>query len=220
MTYVMSDIHGHRPRFDAMLQQIDLQPEDKLYVLGDVIDRNPHGLSVLYQLMRMPNATMLLGNHEHMMLKVLAEPEDEDRLDLWYHNGGEITHDKWKRLSTPTRQNMIRYLMQAPVNVSLRVGDTDYLLVHGAPEASWNGDTWKYDDATMYAVWERLDPDVCYAEDQTIIFGHTPTLYYQHGSPMRIWHGERMIGIDCGSAYASGRLACLRLEDMQEFYAD
>ena len=40
MIYVMSDIHGHEGRFDSILKQIDLQPEDTLYVLGDVIDRN------------------------------------------------------------------------------------------------------------------------------------------------------------------------------------
>ena len=39
MIYVMSDIHGNTRRFDSILKQIDLQPEDTLYILGDVIDR-------------------------------------------------------------------------------------------------------------------------------------------------------------------------------------
>ena len=29
-----------------------------------------------------------------------------------------------------------------------------------------------------------------------------------------------MIGIDCGCAYLDGRLGCLRLDDMQEFYSE
>ena len=37
---------------------------------------------------------------------------------------------------------------------------------------------------------------------------------------MRIYHGNRMIGIDCGCAYKNGRLACLRLDDMKEFYSE
>jgi hypothetical protein len=38
---------------------------------------------------------------------------------------------------------------------------------------------------------------------------------------MKIWHGGQMIGIDCGSGYPDvGRLACLRLDDMKEFYSD
>lgn len=42
MIYVLSDIHGNAKNFDAILQQICLQPEDILYILGDVIDRHPH----------------------------------------------------------------------------------------------------------------------------------------------------------------------------------
>ena len=34
MTYVMSDIHGNKRNFDSILKQINLQPDDELYVLG------------------------------------------------------------------------------------------------------------------------------------------------------------------------------------------
>ena len=47
MIYVMSDIHGQKRRFDSVMKQINLQPEDTLYVLGDVIDRNPDGIKIL-----------------------------------------------------------------------------------------------------------------------------------------------------------------------------
>ena len=45
---------------------------------------------------------------------------------------------------------------------------------------------------------------------------------------MRIWHGPDRMDIDCGSAYPDvqdknaefiGRLACIRLDDMREFYS-
>ena len=218
MTYVMSDIHGNLKRFRSVLEQIDLQPEDTLYVLGDVLDRNPYGFSVLYRLMQMPNAVMLLGNHEHMMLSALADPEDEHMMQMWYRNGGDITHQQWKKLPTASRQAMLRYLNRLPINVPLTVNGKDYLLVHGGPEEGWDPETSAYPDKVTHAVWQRLDPDEVYS-DRTIIFGHTPTVYYQLGRPMRIWHGKNMIGIDCGCAYDTGRLACLRLEDGMEFYA-
>lgn len=47
MNYVLSDIHGNRQRFDSIMEQIALQPEDTLYVLGDVIDRYPDGIRIL-----------------------------------------------------------------------------------------------------------------------------------------------------------------------------
>ena len=71
MIYVMSDIHGQKRRFDSVMKQINLQPEDTLYVLGDVIDRNPDGIKILRQIMAMSNAKMLLGNHELMMMNCL-----------------------------------------------------------------------------------------------------------------------------------------------------
>ena len=46
MIYVMSDIHGQKRRFDSVMRQIGLRAEDTLYVLGDVIDRNPDGIGI------------------------------------------------------------------------------------------------------------------------------------------------------------------------------
>lgn len=78
MIYVMSDIHGQKRRFDSVMKQINLQPDDTLYILGDVIDRNPDGIKILRQIMAMPNAKMLLGNHELMMMNALYYPSPED----------------------------------------------------------------------------------------------------------------------------------------------
>ena len=70
-TYVMSDIHGNAERFNSIINQIELKPEDSLYVLGDVIDRYPDGIRILRLLMSLPNVKLLLGNHEYMMLEAL-----------------------------------------------------------------------------------------------------------------------------------------------------
>lgn len=67
MIYVMSDIHGVREKFDSVMSKINLRPEDKLYILGDVIDRGKDGIGILLDLKKRENVTMLLGNHELMM---------------------------------------------------------------------------------------------------------------------------------------------------------
>ena len=54
MIYVMSDIHGNVRRFDSIMEEIDLQPDDTLYVLGDVIDRFPYGIKILQELWQCP----------------------------------------------------------------------------------------------------------------------------------------------------------------------
>lgn len=74
MIYVLSDIHGRLDRFEKMLKKIDLQDSDTLYILGDVIDRGKDGIRILKKITEMPNAKMLLGNHEYMMMKALGFP--------------------------------------------------------------------------------------------------------------------------------------------------
>ena len=229
MQYVLSDIHGNEPRFDAILARIDLQPEDMLYVLGDVVDRYPHGIRLLQRIMAMPNAKMLLGNHEYMLLRAMGVPYDDNFDDgramaHWYRNGGRVTHDALLALPEQEREDMLAYLRGLPLELEVTAAGWAYRLVHGAPAASFDGDS-RYCNPIHYAVWKRLEQDAAFPGG-TLIFGHTPTRYYQSDSPMALWYGEGKIGIDCGCGYPPegaegilGRLACLRLEDGAVFYA-
>lgn len=232
MHYVMADIHGNLRRFDSVLEQIGLRPEDTLYVLGDVIDRHPHGIRILRRLMGMKNVRMIPGNHEYMMMNAIGvpgEPETEWHKEMlhWYRNGGEVTHKALKRLRIQTRREIFSYLKALPLNIDVTVDGRAYKLVHGGPVEEFR-DGGRYPDAAYFAVWKRYAPDEFAPRGYTMVFGHTPTDEYQTDRMMRIWRGEGMIGVDCGSGYpdvgagdhgAHGRLACLRLEDGKEFYS-
>ncbi len=240
MIYVMSDIHGHRRRFDSIMQQINLQPDDTLYILGDVVDRNPDGIRILRQLMAMPNVIMLLGNHENMMLNALyfAEMEEDEfeadyirrkAMSLWYRNGGDVTHDYLKHIRKSIRLELFKYLKELPINLEVTVNGQKYLLTHAAPMDDYDNSSYEYDDEKEYALWYRYHRYDTGRSDRVVIFGHTGTFYYQANNPTRIWHGMNLIGIDCGAAYKpqdfrdpSMRtcLACLRLDDMKEFYSE
>ena len=233
MHYVLSDIHGNERRFHSILAQIDLKPKDTLFVLGDVIDRHPGGLRILRRLMSMPNAKLILGNHEYMMLRALGHPVDDNpdngnALAHWYRNGGDVTHRHWKFLRKSTRRQILDYLRALPLSREVTMGGIPYLLVHGAPGQLWADNTDpRYLNPTHFAVWRRLEEDDPMPAGVTVIFGHTPTRHYRDIAPMEVWHGENRIGIDCGSGYPEhgelapyGRLACLRLEDGRVFYSE
>ena len=49
--YVLSDIHGEADRFHTMLEEIRLSKDGTLYILDDVIDRGPAGISLLREIM-------------------------------------------------------------------------------------------------------------------------------------------------------------------------
>ena len=232
----MADIHGNSRRFQSVMQQIRLQPEDTLYVLGDVIDRHGDGVRILRQLMAMPNAKVLLGNHEYMMLQALQHPyrsedaasEEESRF-LWYRNGGDVTHRYWKRIRKTLRAQVIAYLQSLPLSFDITVGDTRYKLVHGMPVEAFSDHGGKYKNPTHFAVWKRWEKEEALPQDSMMVFGHTPTKHYRYADPLEVYFGEHCIGIDCGSGYPDqpedafspqGRLACLRLDDLQVFYSE
>lgn len=58
-TYVISDIHGCYDAYKEMLEKIQFSENDMLYVLGDVLDRGPHPIRIIQDLMRRPNVVCL-----------------------------------------------------------------------------------------------------------------------------------------------------------------
>lgn len=216
MIYVMSDIHGRKDRFDDIMKQINLKDEDTLYILGDIIDRNPYGIALLKYAMETPNIKMLLGNHELMMYETMRYKGNKF---LWYSNGGEITHERWKKYRIATREKMLDYIYGLPLMLDIEVNNKKYRIVHGRSPKPKQEYYMSKEKIRNIAVWDRVMPGDTGPEEMTVIFGHTPTIFYQPDEPPRIWYGQNLIGIDCGAAYIDGRLACLRLDDMKEFYS-
>lgn len=230
MIYILSDIHGNSRRFRSILKQIRLQPEDTLYVLGDVIDRYGDGIPILRQLMAMPNARMLLGNHEYMMLRALGYPYDDNvdngtALVHWYRNGGDVTHHRFKHQRKATQKQIIDYLRSLPLQYDVHLEGRDYRLVHATPTEDFaaNQDP-RYPNPVHFSLWKRWEAEEFPRHPYTVIFGHTPTRYFREQSPMEIWRKEGYIGIDCGCGYPEGdprgRLCCLRLDDGKVFYSE
>ncbi len=196
-----------------------------MYILGDVIDRNPCGIQILMEVMNSANMFMILGNHEYMMLNVLQSPEKKsdmelaEDLGLWYLNGGEVTY--WSFLNLPAEEQMsiIRYLEKLPLNRELVVNSRKYLLIHGSPASTYTPNDREYPNETMYAVWKRFDPFTPNDFSDTIICGHTPTIFFQNTMPMEVLFNENVICMDCGCAFPDGRLACLCLETGEVVYS-
>lgn len=228
----MADIHGNLERFESIMKQINLQKDDTLYVLGDVIDRYPDGLRILRKLMSMENVKMLMGNHEYMMMKSIGNckdaAEEKEKTDwkmrrVWYRNGGIGTHNYLLHIRKELRAEMFRFVSQLPINLDVEVNSIKYKLVHASPMENYglnDMDYVDYKDEEEFAIWERWTEKQPIPEGYVLVFGHTPTVHFQNDYPWSVWKGENAIGIDCGCGYEEGRLACLRLDDMKEFYSD
>ena len=65
-------------------------------------------------------------------------------------------------------------------------------------------------------VWERPDLEVPYYDDKFVIVGHTPTLAITGEAEIIVYN--KFVNIDCGACFNGGKLACLCLDTLQEYY--
>ena len=188
----------------------------------------------------MENATVLLGNHELMMLQTFSGEYDlhdpffpifanRSAWKLWKHNGGWVTVNGLQGMSKDEIKSLMAKVNTLPISAQIEVNGTTYELVHGIPPEFYD-EAWKWKTSKReFCTWERIEPDTPLFADRTVIFGHTPTCFYQDNEYLSIWYGDNRIGIDCGSGLGQvhyhgtllhGRLACLRLDDGKEFYSE
>ena len=223
--YVMGDIHGEADRFHAMLKKIQFSENDKLILLGDVIDRGPDGIALLLEIMEMPNVIMLLGNHEDMMLKYLSPSATGTEIRRWNKNGNAPTLAAYLKQKAKVQHRIVSYLRGLPAHIELEVNGTRFYLVHGFPGEN------EHDE-----VWHRPEIDAVNPKPECqVIIGHTKVLSMVNpeeeriryaieledkGEHLRILHTSGFVNIDCGCGYDMPikALACLRLEDLSEFY--
>ena len=229
MTYVISDLHGRYDLYLEILEKVRFSADDVLYILGDVTDRNEGGIRIYKDILQKVNIRMLMGNHERMLLRALQNPDGvslnglESNRELWYRNGGEITEKEFHAEPELVQRRILAYLEEIPLNIPVVINKTRFLLVHAMPVSLYEKYGTFYDDFIDFTVWERIEPwmKIEFSAD-VMICGHTPTGYYQHTRPMEIYKvRENVYDIDCGCASGQkrgGRLGCLRLDDMAEFY--
>lgn len=212
MHYVMSDIHGEIERYRAMLQKINFTKDDTLFILGDMIDRHPSGIDIIKDIMKKPNIEALIGNHEQMMLDDLVYNKFQAR-QLWTYNGGSSTrHEMLYLINKEERKEILNFVKSLPEDKTVVINNKKFYLVHGWPGSSRDDKLWNRPSINSIPNIDK---------DTTVIVGHTPVYYFgQTNEIMHIAHLRGFIGIDCGcgNTTPNRRLACLRLEDMSEFY--
>ena len=213
MQYVCSDLHGRFDRYEKLLSEIQLGDDDKLYVLGDMIDRGPDGIRILLDMMERPNIVPFLGNHEHMMLMALWE---RDHTEDWTHapyaanwlregNGGWTTLEKLVELSGEKQKELAEYLKGAFIQVPLEADGRQYVLCHGS---FWGAPTKaELDEQTFNRLFrpdEVLEDARLYPDSFPEIRYDEETMGYERpdseklfkavwSSPYRHWSDERIL---------------------------
>ncbi len=234
MIYVTSDLHGCPPETLAqLLSSAGFSDRDYLFVLGDVIDRGEHGAELLLWLTEQTNVQLILGNHEAMLLacdflfdeiteESVARLESHDQpkmLSTWLRNGAAPTITGLQKILHRDPElilGILEYLREAPFFEELTVNGRRFILVH-AGLGDFRPDKPLSDYFPHDLIWERPDPDARYYPDATVIFGHTPTVFFGEEHRGRALKTRDWICIDTGAAMGNLPML-LRLDDLKEFY--
>lgn len=230
----MSDLHGNYEAYRSMLRKIQFNDDDMLYILGDIIDRGPHPIKIILDLMSRPNVEVIAGNHCVMacecfkfLLQEITEenvsnldPDMIEKLLNWQLNGSRTTTDEFHKYDEKTKRAIAEYISDFELYDEIEVNGRCFILVHaGLGNFSPEKEMWEYDLEEL--VWERPDYEQAYFPDKYVITGHTPTMLIEaNPRPGYIYQAHNHIAIDCGCSFPDGRLGCIRLEDMQEFYVE
>lgn len=189
--YATSDFHGHYNLYKKIKETVD--PQDIIYVLGDCADRGPNGWKTLKAVIEDPQCILLMGNHEHMLMKSMEDffnaPDeytinDDSRLeyiygfsenfDLLRWNGGELTLLEW--FEEPNKYYWYSRLKHLTTVREIMSGNKHLILTHAGFDPHRRPD----DDDYENILWDREHfvskwPEGY--ENTYIIHGHTPNFY-------------------------------------------
>ena len=222
MIYVMSDIHGCYDEYIKMLELINFNDNDTLYIIGDICDRGNNPMKILFHMLEHENIIPIFGNHDAEAYPFLTLEYDglineNDRRFLWWMSqGGKTTLDDFRKLTKKEQETVLNYIEEFRHYVEINVNGIDYLIVHGGLkdfEPNKPLDEYRLHDL----VWERPDYNKVYFKDKYIISGHTPTHHIDQDMRGKIINKNNHICIDCGCVFGN-RLSCLCINTMEEFY--
>lgn len=204
MNYFTAGIYGDYKAYKNMKSLLK-KPEDKLWILGDVMDGNSEHpeecFRILDDIESSGNVTLILGDHEYFHAMRLFgeiekggagdEPGDSDEAgndgDVWYSEIGQFEFSGMALLeymdnvlSMEEKMRYARFLSSLDVSDMVSVEGRLFYLCHGAPATQRGSDIeWQYS-----VVTGKVDFSRSYGRDMA--------------SDIRIPHFAKTIGIKRG----------------------
>ena len=232
-TYACSDLHGQRRLFDAIMDF--LKPDDKLFYLGDAIDRGADGWDMFKTLMDDPRVTFICGNHEDMMtdaLRTFPEFRWSREMGVWSWNGNSPTLDAINVDDPKVVEDYLDRGRSLPVFATYTNADGDtFWLSHAG--CNYDPSNLIFSLTREDLIWSRehFFPNEWASNNPSnlyIVHGHTPIPYlveelanFYEGMPEEIEPGAfyyadgHKIDIDCG-AHFTGCTVLLNLDTFDE----
>lgn len=173
--FAIGDIHGCNEAFQQMLfNEIKIKKPDKVYCIGDYIDRGPDSIRVIDTIISLRkkgyHIHTLRGNHEQMMMD---SERGKEEFEHWNINGGDTTLQSFDVAKYAAMPEKYKHFFR---NTKYYISTKDYVFVHAGLNLMLKNIF--EDKAAM--LWIRnfnLQQNVL--GNKILIHGHTPkTLQY------------------------------------------
>ena len=168
--FIVGDIHGCSRAFKKLvIEKISLKKSDKLYCVGDYIDRGNDSKGVIDFILELRKKNYqvhtLRGNHEQMLLD---SENDADSFSHWMKNGGDKTLESF-------RVNSIKELKPKYEDFFKRtkyfIQTKDFIAVHAGLNFNINNPLEDKDSM----LWIRdYFTDKEYLKGKVLVHGHSP----------------------------------------------
>lgn len=123
--FIIGDLHGC---YDELMTSLKLVKfctvTDRLFSVGDLVDRGPKSLDCVY-LLCYPWFKSVLGNHEETMIKAVLDQNPDSYLD-WINNGGKWHH----QINNRDLVTAARILTSLPLVITVGSGSDRFNIVH------------------------------------------------------------------------------------------
>lgn len=213
----ISDIHGCLKTFKTLLNdKVKFTKVDKLYLLGDYIDRGPDSKGVIDYIIQLQSTgyqvKCLLGNHEEMLLCAL---ESHQNKELFLKHGGKQTLASYSLTLAEFRFHPhLEFFKGLKPFIELE----GYILVHaGLNFRISNPFTDKYSMIWIRDWYHRIDRS--HLDGKIIVHGHTP----QSVDTIKTMHENMVVNqymdIDAG-CFRSGIMCALDLTNRALYFQD
>lgn len=218
--YVSSDWHGADWAWEKVKEF--LKPEDRLYFLGDAIDRQGEdgGWGMMKEMLADDRVIYLLGNHEDMLLNALRSHEET----LCVYNGGFNTLNAAR--IDPEVEKILEKIAVLPLWTAYTRpnGEIIFMSHSGSTDKNRHDLLWDRSEYINRVNWSHYD---------FIIHGHTSKDYlyddllevadfcqekalkpvpYEEGA---YWYRDFRCDVDCGTV-DSGEVVLLDLDTFNE----
>ena len=206
--FAISDVHACSKTFKALLNQIDLQKEDQLFLVGDMVNRGPNSHKVLNRIIKLKKKGyqlyFLRGNHEQMVLNNIRKSNAQRKRSLQGGNSQKLL-----------KNNHLRERYRILLEESIHYIDTgDFFIVH----AGFNSTLEKpFEHEYSMLNIRNFKMKKEHLGERKLIIGHQPKALSEIRE--RIQKGKRKIYIDNGCVSpqfpGQGNLIALNLDTME-----